>query len=85
LENIFNQLGINPKFTGLICSFLKKKTQKTFLDFQNFKQMVIKLSTEDSVKYLFEAIACPRENIKKSDLFIQIKSFKGEINSSKIC
>jgi hypothetical protein len=83
LEDIFRQMDINPKFSNLICAYLRKKTQKNFIDFQNFKLMVVKLSTEDSVRYLFDAIAFPRDFIKKSDLFVQIKSFKNEINSSK--
>jgi hypothetical protein len=66
----------------VICSYLKKKTQKSFIDFQNFKQMIIKLGNDDNVRYLFEAIAFPRDSIKKSELFVQIKSFKSDISSS---
>jgi hypothetical protein len=86
LENILNELEINRKLISLIVSYLKKKTQKTFINFELFKILIGKLShnREKICDYLFEMASYPNDYINKLDLFLLIKSTNPNINSSNI-
>jgi hypothetical protein len=85
LESILKELNINTRLISLICHYLKKKTQKTFIDFQNFKLLITRFSEsyEDLIAMIFEIISFPKDNIKDKDLIVIIKSLKPGLRSSK--
>lgn len=86
LENILKELDINAKLNSLIITYFKKKTQKSFIDFQNFKLVIIRFSEgyDNLLPFLFEIITFPKDSINKNDLFIIIKAIKSDLSSSKI-
>jgi hypothetical protein len=86
LENIFKELDLHSKLSSLIISYIKKKTQKSYIDFSNFKQLIQKFSepTENLSDILFDVISFPKDYINKSDLFILIKSVKPDLTSSNL-
>ena len=85
-ENILKELDVHHKLISLIISYLKKKTQKSFLDFENFKLLISRFSegNEDKIQQIFEIISFPKDYINKNELFVLIKSFRPGLNSSKI-
>lgn len=86
LELILKEININTRLNSLICQYLKKKTQKSFIDFQNFKLLISRFSGsyDDLIDMIFEVISYPKEIIKDKDLILIIKSFKPGLRSSKI-
>lgn len=86
LELILKEININTRLISLICQYFKKKTQKSFIDFQNFKLLISRFSEsyEDLIAMIFEIISFPKDIIKDKDLILIIKSFKPGLRSSKI-
>jgi hypothetical protein len=76
LQTILKELDVNSKLSSLIISYLKKKTQKSFIDFQNLKNLIHKFSEsyDDLIDIVFDIISYPREYVKKKDLSNLLKS-----------
>jgi hypothetical protein len=79
-ESILIELDVNAKLSSLIISYLKKKTQKSFIDFHNLKHLIYKFSEsyEDMIEIIFEILSYPMDYIKRSDLLKLIKSFRSD-------
>ena len=81
LEILFTKVGISHPFIELYIKYLKKKIGKKFLDFENFKNIflkVIELRTEkERAEYAFEILAYPDKNE------IKIKNLKEIFNKEE--
>jgi hypothetical protein len=67
LENMLMELDINKTLVNYIGLYLKKKTQKAFIDFQNLKYIIEKFSGDytSMYKFLFELLVYPEEKLEK--------------------
>ena len=81
LEILFSEVEIEHSFIELYIKYLKKKIGKKFLDFENFKNIflkVIELRTEkERAEYAFEILAYPDKNE------IKIKNLKEIFNKEE--
>jgi hypothetical protein len=85
-ELILKKINIIPKLIHLISSYFKKKTQKSFIDFENFKYLIMKFSEsyDDLIEILFKIISYPKEYINRKDMKSIIKSFSLTTNSNQL-
>ena len=88
-EFMLTEINVNQSLVNIIGNYLRKKTQKSFLNFDLFKEMLIMLnpssnSKEEISKGLFTLFSYPKNYIKKNTFFIFVKSTKPELSSKEI-
>ena len=81
LEMLFTEIEIEHSFIDLYIKYLKKKIGKKFLDFENFKNIFLKVinlrSEKERAEYAFEILAYPDKNE------IKLKNLKEILNEEK--
>jgi ubiquitin C-terminal hydrolase len=75
-DKILNDLEVNSKLISPISLYLKRKTQRNFIDFKTFKTFLLSFigGTDARIKILFEILSFPKEYIDKKVLFALISS-----------
>ena len=97
-QEMLIEMNINPSLVKIIGNYLKLKTQKSFFNFELFKEIFSLLIIEDisnennqnikvkedSIYGLFIILSYPNDYIEKSSLISLIKECKPEFNSNAI-
>lgn len=77
-DNMLSEIGVNNKIINIIISYLKLKTQKSFLMFEQFKWIMEKFSSEDSealVNFLFRLLSNDKTELNTKDLVYFLKTY----------
>ena len=88
-EFMLTEINVNQSLVNIIGNYLRKKTQKSFLNFDLFKEILIMLnpssnSKEEISKGLFTLFSYPKNYIKKITFFIFVKLKKSELSYKEI-
>ena len=91
-ENMLKELNIIQSLIDIIGNYLRQKSQKCFLNYDLFEELLSKFQINDKnrdnkdkiLDGLFELFSYPKDYIKKSAIFLFIKSTKTNISSAII-
>ena len=89
-ESMLSEINVNEHLVHVIGNYLRKKTQKSFFNFDLFKEILITLnpsrekSDEGVSNGLFQLFSFPKNYIKKNTFFLFIKSTRPELSSKEI-
>ena len=78
LLSIFSKVEVTENFIQLIMGYMKKKTLKKYIEFLNFKDLLIKVrsakTTADKINFLYEIASYPQyDSITKDNLKLLLK------------
>lgn len=75
-DKILTDLEVNSKLISPISLYLKRKTQRNFIDFKTLKMFLLSFigGADARIKILFQVLSFPKEYIDKKVLFALIKS-----------
>ena len=93
-ENMLKEINVNQSLIDIVGNYLRKKTQKNFLNYDIFEQLLsfFNIGCNNITEYdhnklidnLFELFSYPNNYITKTAFFIFIKSTRGDLSSSVI-
>ena len=92
-ENMLKEINVIPSLIDIIGNYLRQKTQKCFLNYDLFEELLFLFQINDNNKdnnkkkildSLFKLFSYPNDYITKSSIFIFIKSTKKNLSSSII-
>ena len=95
-ERMLKEINVIQSLIDIICNYLRQKSQKIFLNFELFKELLLmfqisideknnqKTNNDEILDNLFILFSYPNDYITKAAFFIFIKSTKKDISSEVI-
>ena len=86
-ENMLNDINIIPSVINAIGNYLRQKTQKSFFNFNTFKDLlkcVHNVNNKNEHECLFDIMSYPNNYVKKIDMFIFLKETNSSLSSELI-
>ena len=85
LEKMLEEINIIQSIINAIGNYLRKKTQKSYLNFNTLKDLLKCIHNSNSIQeFLFDILSYPKDYIKQNDLFIFMKDTNSSLSSEVI-